>query len=251
VRFPWAAAMLTPGLLLAALTVAPAALPAPDEARNCRPIEAGDWRAERVVVHYGIGCRSATAKLQRWLARERRPPLPRNRIGWNCFRPMNAPTRWERACVKRLRAGRWPLFTFTLRVRGSAAAPIRECGDIRTDIYNVTSRVVSCRTARRLARRLVVIPACTEDQLCRYRGWRCRNVPFRVRGGYASGELLAEAAEEDRWRETFAGGGGALESARMGLLEAMREDALADPGSPNHRRPRTRTPPTSPSVGPT
>jgi hypothetical protein len=132
VRFGLAAAVLTPGVLAAGLTVAPAAVSAPNEARSCRPVEAGDWRAERVVVRYGIGCRSATAKLERWFTADSRPLLPRHRIGWNCFRPMNAPTRWERACVKRLRAGRWPLFTFTLRARGSAAAPIRECGYPRT-----------------------------------------------------------------------------------------------------------------------
>jgi len=67
----------------------------------------------------------------------------------------------------------------------------------------------------------------------------------------ASGALLAEAAEEGRWREAFEGGGGALECARMALLEAMREDALADPGSPDHRRPRSRTPPGLPSAGST
>jgi hypothetical protein len=100
---------------------------------------------------------------------------------------MNAPTRWERSCVKRLRRGRWPLFTFTLRVRGSAAAPIRECGDAgrlytgRVQVYNVTSRVVGCRFARRFARSQILYggPACREDRWCTYRGWTCRHVAYR------------------------------------------------------------------------
>jgi heme exporter protein D len=62
----------------------------------------------------------------------------------------------------------------------------------------------------------------------------------------ASGAVLAQAAEEGRWREAFAAGGDALESARLALLEAMREDAHADPGSLDHRRTRTRPPPGSP-----
>lgn len=64
----------------------------------------------------------------------------------------------------------------------------------------------------------------------------------------ASGALLAAAAEEGHWRDAFARGGGALEHARVALLEAMREDALADPGSLDHRRPRSRTLPASPSA---
>jgi hypothetical protein len=64
----------------------------------------------------------------------------------------------------------------------------------------------------------------------------------------ASGAMLAEAAEQGCWREAFAGGASALERARVALLEAMREDAQADPGSVDHRRPRTRTPPASPSA---
>ena len=67
----------------------------------------------------------------------------------------------------------------------------------------------------------------------------------------ASGAMLAEAAEQGRWREAFAGGASALERARVALLEAMRADAEADPGSVDRRRPRTRTPPASPSAGST
>jgi hypothetical protein len=80
-------------LVATGLIVATTAGPAPAEARICRHVEAGEWRAERVAVHYGIGCRSARANLARWFRADRRPLLPRNRIGWNCFGPMNAPTR--------------------------------------------------------------------------------------------------------------------------------------------------------------
>lgn len=58
----------------------------------------------------------------------------------------------------------------------------------------------------------------------------------------ASGSVLAVAAEEGRWREAFAENGDELKRARVALLAAMRDDAQADPGSGEHRRPRTRTP---------
>jgi hypothetical protein len=68
------------------------------------------------------------------------------------------------------------------------AAPIRECGDAGTlyggqvRVYNVTSRVVGCRFARRFARAQIRHggPACREDRWCSYRGWRCRHVAYRT-----------------------------------------------------------------------
>jgi hypothetical protein len=71
-----------------------------------------------------------------------------------------------------------------LPVSHAGAHPIKECGNAGTlydgaiSVYNVTTRAVSCRAARRFARRYIVYggPACAEDRYCRYRGWRCRNV---------------------------------------------------------------------------
>jgi hypothetical protein len=61
---------------------------------------------------------------------------------------------------------------------------IRERDDVNGYIYNVTTRVVPCRFARRFARRVITDPACAEDRYCRYRGWRCRNVGYRIPRGY-------------------------------------------------------------------
>jgi len=59
----------------------------------------------------------------------------------------------------------------------------RECGNAGTyggalRVYNVTTRRVRCRPARRFARRYITRggPACNEDRFCTYRGWSCRNV---------------------------------------------------------------------------
>jgi hypothetical protein len=73
-------------------------------------------------------------------------------------------------------------------VAPAEAAPIRECGNAGTlysgqvRVYNVTSRVVGCRFARRFARAQIRQggPACREDRWCTYRGWRCRHVAYRA-----------------------------------------------------------------------
>lgn len=71
----------------------------------------------------------------------------------------------------------------------AAAAPVRECGNYGyhdgrqqwtyepltgAGTYNVTSRVVGCRTARRLA--LHASSRAGNDRTWRYRRWRCRYV---------------------------------------------------------------------------
>jgi hypothetical protein len=33
-------------------------------------------------------------------------------------------------------------------------------------------------------RRVITDPACAEDRYCRYRGWRCRDVGYRIPRGY-------------------------------------------------------------------
>jgi len=48
--------------------------------RNCKSVTAGRWSATSVSA-FNMGCRSARAKLRRWLGRGR---LPHNRDGWHC-----------------------------------------------------------------------------------------------------------------------------------------------------------------------
>jgi hypothetical protein len=80
--------------------------------------------------------------------------------------------------------------TATPAAPAAEGAPIRECGNAGTlyagqvRVYNVTSRVVGCRFARRFARRQMLDagPACREDRWCTYRGWRCRHVTYRAEG---------------------------------------------------------------------
>ena len=76
----------------------------------------------------------------------------------------------------------------TVAVEDASAATIRECGSAgslysgQVRLYNVTSRLMPCRTARRFARNFVFKSGpetdftCSEDRYCRWRGWRCRNV---------------------------------------------------------------------------
>jgi hypothetical protein len=146
---------------------------------RCEDVRAGGYAATHVFADF-MPCRSARAKLRRWLPRD---SLPRNPSGWYCYRL----TGRVRACTYpgRLGLADPKSFTFWLRRSGAAAtAPIRECGDVNRSIYNVTSRVVSCRTARRLVRRLVILPGCTEDRYCHYRGWRCTQYGYRIPRGY-------------------------------------------------------------------
>jgi hypothetical protein len=168
--------------LLAALALYGLPVPAAEAqavGKRCRDVQAGGKRATHVFADF-MPCRSARAKLRRWLPRR---SLPRKRDGWYCYRLSGR----VRACTY---PGRRDIgdksFTFWLRrvSRARAAAPIPECGDISRHIYNVTSRVVRCRFARRFVRRVNVIPACTEDQICHYRGWRCRQRGYRIPGGY-------------------------------------------------------------------
>lgn len=94
-------------------------------------------------------CRSARAKLRRWL---RRGQLPRKQTGWYCYRLSDV----VRACSYPGKRNADRSFTFWLRRVGQAqaAAPIRECGDLAHRLaYNITTRKVRCVEARRVVRR--------------------------------------------------------------------------------------------------
>jgi hypothetical protein len=138
---------------LALLALALALLPVSAEAEaqavgvRCADVKAGGYRATHVFADF-MPCRSARAKLRRWLPRDR---LPRNRDGWYCYRLSGV----LRACSYPGKRGATQGFTFWLR-RASpaqAAARIRECGDLPPrSAYNITTRVVRCREPRQVGR---------------------------------------------------------------------------------------------------
>jgi hypothetical protein len=173
---------LSPLLLALAVTLVPVSAEAEAQAVGvrCADVTAGGYRATHVFADF-MPCRSARTKLRRWLRRNR---LPRNRDGWHCYRLSGS----VRACTFPGKRGLGDPKSFTFWLgrasRARAAARIRECGDVNRHIYNVTTRVVPCRFARRFARRVITDPACAEDRYCRYRGWRCRNVGYRIPRGY-------------------------------------------------------------------
>lgn len=164
---------ITVGLALA-LALPPAA-GAQATGVRCESVRAGGYSATHVFVDF-MPCRSARAKLRRWL---RRGQFPRNQTGWYCHRLSDV----VRACSYPGRRNADRSFTFWLRRVGQAqaAAPIRECGRAGTlyggavSVYNVTTRRVACPKARRFARRQTLYggPACREDRHCTYQGWRC------------------------------------------------------------------------------
>jgi hypothetical protein len=166
---------------LALVLAVPSAAEAQAVGVRCKSVQAGGYRATHVFADF-MPCRYARAKLRRWLPRGR---LPRKRSGWYCYRLGGV----VRACSYPGRRNARRSFTFWLRrvAQAQAAAPIRECGDAgtlyngRVRVYNVTTRVVRCRFARRFARRQIVYggPACREDRWCTYRGWRCRHIASR------------------------------------------------------------------------
>jgi hypothetical protein len=139
---------------LALLALALALLPVSAEAEaqavgvRCADVKAGGYRATHVFADF-MPCRSARAKLRRWLPRDR---LPRNRGGWLVLLP---PRRCLRACSYPGKRGATHGFTFWLRraSQAQAAARIRECGDLPPrSAYNITTRVVRCREARQVGR---------------------------------------------------------------------------------------------------
>jgi hypothetical protein len=166
-------------LLALALALLPESAEAEATGKPCGALRANGWHASDLRATH-LTCASARTKLRRWLNRGR---LPDNPYGWNCFR-----WRGRRMCA--VGQGDAPRFTFRLRraARSRAAASIRECGGAGTlyngqvRVYNVTSRVVSCRFARRFARRQILYggPACREDRWCTYQGWRCRHIAYRA-----------------------------------------------------------------------
>jgi hypothetical protein len=195
------------GLVLTALAVllllhVAAGAEAQAVGKRCRDVQAGGKRATHVFADF-MPCRSARAKLRRWLPRER---LPRNRNGWFCYRFSGR----VHACTY---PGERPIadpksFTFWLRRTARSAQRIRECGNAGTlyrgqvRIYNVTSRVVRCRFARRFARSQVRNggPACREDRWCTFRGWRCRHVAYRTESDIRCTRFTAHAVLVVRWQ---------------------------------------------------
>jgi hypothetical protein len=80
-RTVWKLAAVT--AVLVALLAPTATAPNADAAAvgiKCKPVRAGGYVAYRVYADY-MPCRSARAKLRRWL---RRDFLPTNRGGWYC-----------------------------------------------------------------------------------------------------------------------------------------------------------------------
>jgi hypothetical protein len=130
------------------LALAPAAV-AQAVGVRCADVKAGGYTATHVFADF-MPCRSARAKLRRWL---RHGSLPRKENGWYCYRLSGA----VRACSYPGKRNAERSFTFWLRRRAQAAAPIRECGDYAPGggfgVYNITTRVTPCRIARRMARR--------------------------------------------------------------------------------------------------
>ncbi len=133
-------------LVLAGLLGIALLLPVSAEAagRSCGGLEANGWQASEIHATH-LTCGSARGKLSRWLYRA----LPHNPYGWNCFR-----WRGRRMCA--VGNGDAPRFTFRLG-RSPPQAPIRECGNYApgggAGVYNITTRITSCRTARWMVRR--------------------------------------------------------------------------------------------------
>jgi hypothetical protein len=96
------------------------ALPPAAEAQavgvRCADVSAGGYLATHVFADF-MPCRSARAKLRRWLRRDR---LPRNRNGWYCYRLSGR----VRACTYPGRRGLGgpKSFTFWLRRVGIRSA---------------------------------------------------------------------------------------------------------------------------------
>jgi hypothetical protein len=134
---------------------------------RCADVTAGGYGATHVFADF-MPCRSARAKLRRWLRRDR---LPRNREGWYCYRLGGR----VRACSYpgKRGIGDPKSFTFWLRRASTArsahaeAATWKRCGhwspstgwtnNIRDvqgfGYFQLRALNVSCRTARRVARR--------------------------------------------------------------------------------------------------
>jgi hypothetical protein len=151
-------------VVLLVLLVLPCAVPRVAEAQavgvRCADVKAGGYRATHVFADF-TPCRTARAKLRRWLARDR---LPRSRHGWNCYQLGGV----VRACSYPGKRGARRAFTFWLRRPSQAqadAATWKRCGNWSPDTgwtygqvtgfgyFNVRALRVSCRTARRLSLR--------------------------------------------------------------------------------------------------
>lgn len=140
-------------VIIIAATALVLAVPAAAQAQatgvRCESVRAGGYSATHVFVDF-MPCRSARAKLRRWLPREQ---FPRKQNGWYCYRLSEL----VRACSYPGKRNADRSFTFWVRRQVQAAAPIRECGDYAPGggfgVYNITTRVTPCRIARRMARR--------------------------------------------------------------------------------------------------
>jgi hypothetical protein len=91
--------------IVLALVVGAVAIPAAAKATPCGDLKKGAWRAVDIEATH-LRCRSARAKLRRWLP----PPLPRNQVGWYCDRV-------GRRHLCSAGSGDPPRFTFVLRRR--------------------------------------------------------------------------------------------------------------------------------------
>ena len=61
-----------------------------------------------------------------------------------------------------------------LAAPSAPAAAVKQCGKTG-DVRNITTRGVSCSTARGFAASYIQSPGCTEDQRCQLRGYSCVN----------------------------------------------------------------------------
>jgi hypothetical protein len=127
------------------LALAPAAQAQATGVR-CKSVWAGGYSATHVFVDF-MPCRSARAKLRRWLPREQ---FPRKQNGWYCYRL----SQLVRGCSYPGSRDADRGFTFWLRRISQSAARIRECGQLaHRHAYNITTRKVRCVEARRVVRR--------------------------------------------------------------------------------------------------
>lgn len=170
---------------LAAALVAPATVEA--AGTPCGTLTDGQWRVTDIRAMH-LTCRSARAKLRRWLP----PPLPGNPVGWNCFR-----FRGRRMCA--VGQGDAPRFTFQLRrvavgaLVAPAAASADTCRPVRdlreldgsryegTDIIRIRTVGLGCRRARRVAHRATIRGFRLGATVLSYR-WRRWSVERDLRG---------------------------------------------------------------------
>ncbi len=176
-------------ILMTAILMTALALPATADAqveRKCRPVAGGPWKATGISV-YNVNCRSARAKLRRWLRADRRPLLPRNPDGWQCGRYSLPGSQANRQC-RSYPYGNDTAVGFVLRLQrrqaASASAAGTPCGRLAEGGWkasDIRATHLTCGSARAKLRRWLPPPLPSNPL-----GWNC--FPFRVRRMCAVGQ---------------------------------------------------------------